>query len=467
MYLQEVPGGAEPLLQGYVRTEWPSGSEIQSGRVTQWVRLFSASAALWSQIRAVSVALRIEHKPGHALSTLHSFTVPKSQEDRLRLIIAAFLRTDRIAAGEACAPETAGEIAGGFVHLEEKRFGLVPENFEASGGLRIHPNIRLAEHLPALFQAAMDLGLHLAYEMQAAPWTPPRELLRGVLYDAAHLADSPAVPRSVATDQTALAERMKRAQYHLAECVSAPAEGQAGAVAETVSNILERTIYAQFGAAPQLAVLAETEAKAFALHRHVHTMPGSPALDDASAAATGEDLDRILGCYMLGISKPDGNLIHRRFFAPPGSPSGPAGSSPSGPGAPPGSFLFVSYARADSQDVYPLVDHLQQDGIGLWIDRRLLAGDDWLDELEVQLNRCAGILAFVTPSFVSSRYCGREVRYGDALQRKILPVVLKPFESAGGLSLILHSLQQVRISEPADYARLLTSIRYHVPPASH
>jgi hypothetical protein len=35
-----------------------------------------------------------------------------------------------------------------------------------------------------------------------------------------------------------------------------------------------------------------------------------------------------------------------------------------------------------------------------------------------------GVLQFISPSFVASRYCCREVRFADALNKPIIPAVL-------------------------------------------
>ena len=61
--------------------------------------------------------------------------------------------------------------------------------------------------------------------------------------------------------------------------------------------------------------------------------------------------------------------------------------------------------------------------------------------------RCSGILAFVTASFVASKYCGREVRFGDALNKKIVPIYLEPVELSGGMNFILHATQRVSKKE--------------------
>jgi hypothetical protein len=92
-----------------------------------------------------------------------------------------------------------------------------------------------------------------------------------------------------------------------------------------------------------------------------------------------------------------------------------------------------------------------------------LVGDQWLDELEQRINQSRGVLAFLSPAFVESRYCGREVRYADALPRKIIPLSLEPTQLSGGLKFILHSVQTLSTNKANSAEELLAAIRQHAP----
>ena len=44
-------------------------------------------------------------------------------------------------------------------------------------------------------------------------------------------------------------------------------------------------------------------------------------------------------------------------------------------------FIFVSYAHANRDIVYPIIELLQNNGYHVWYDEGLRIGNDWRDEL--------------------------------------------------------------------------------------
>ena len=331
--------------------------------------------------------------------------------------------------------------------------GLSAKSLRTAKGLAIHHNIHLADQLPRLLQTLADLAIPFAYEMQAAPWMPPRDQLKEFLHNLARLTDAPGIPRPLSRDQVVLGERLKRATFNVEECLSAPAPQSADAVGETLANLLGELFYAQFDAAPRIAPLDEDRARAFAHHVHSRVMltPTSPMMAELTAAAVRVDVDRCLSCLPLGFTPagtPPPEPDPLAFDLAPAGPSAPAGSgglvqtatARNDRGEP---FLFISYARADSGRVYPMVEELIGIGASIWIDQSIVGGDDWVVELENKILHCSGILAFVSASFVGSKYCGREIRFGDALNKKIVPIFLELVELSGGLNFILHATQRV------------------------
>jgi len=467
-----------PLVQGFVRVRWPAGDRLIAGQVAAWARLFVRSALLWSQVRPLSAALRLSVRPGEPLSSVHSFVVPKSQEARLRLLLAAFLRTTGMSGAEADVPQSEADLPGRFVHPGDTRLSLQHEALSSGGGLRIHVNLRLADRLPRLMQTLADFGVPVAYELQVAPWSPPRELLRTVLYDVARLADAGGVPEELAADQKALADRLRRAAqqrpaYHVEECLATAPE-LTEPLGETVGNLLAETLYGSLGAAPPLAPLAPPQAEAFAYHVHSHAMhgpPDAPGPESVAAAAVKDEIDRLLSCRAL---IPDGGAIQPAGGAEPlftvlsGPPPTPAGGAPrpaqpaAGGGGQP--YLFISYARKDGELVYPLLDALGRSGVSMWIDRRLLGGEDWVAELEQHLIHCNGVLALISPSFVESKYCAREVHFADALDRPILPISLAAgVDLQHGLRFLLNTTQIVDFHATNSIEAIIASIRRHAP----
>ena len=465
MLLLDIENAGEPLAQGFVRCRWPTSDRVRSGDLGAWAKLFLRSAQLWGQVQPLSVALRVEAAPGKAIVTVHSFVAPKAQEGRLRRLIAAFLRTDEMAGSEAEALQAEAELAGKFVHPGETRFGLDYEPLRTSGGVAIHYNLRLIDRLPRIIQTCTDLGLSVVYEAQATPRQPPRALVKRALVEASALADRSGVPPKLVRDQLELAERVKTAGFDIEECFSATAGVSADDLVHSLQAASLDTLYASLNAPPRLAALDEATSEAFSYHVHSYVMHGAPEevrAGDISRAATRDELDRLLGCRALGLAAATGGEG--------GDPGGFADLT--GPSAPPspggggnGPFLFVSYARLDKEAVNGLVAELAAKGVSLWIDRNLIGGEEWLFELERQLNGCAAVLACVSPSFVASKYCSREVHYADALGRPIVPVILHPTKLERGLGLLMHQMQQIALHDGKSYDDVLSAIRRFAPAA--
>ncbi len=469
MYLLEVDRGGEQLVHGLVRAEWPAASAAADIRTGVWARLFLRSAALWSQLKPLSIAVRVAAEPAHGVTTVHSIVVPKAQEERLRLVLAAFLRTDQLAGGSTTVPQHGEELAGRYFHPGEARIVIERERLQTGDGMRIGHNVRLADHLPRLMRDCLDLGLAFAYEAQAAPWSPPRETLKDVLVNAGRLEEAAGVPPALARDQRDAAERLRSASFNIEECLAAPGADTRDALAQTLSNVLSSTIYASFRVEPKLTAPGDAADDAFALHVHSHVLDGAPeglAFEEIACAARADDVDGIVCCRGLGLEHeaapggPGADPLSARLADPrPGGGVGGAGDVIFARSAAERPFLFVSYARADSERVYPMIEALQQKGVSVWLDRSLTTGNDWVSELEARLIRCRAVMAFISTSFVASKHCGRELRVADALNRSIIPVVLQDAELFGsGLGFILSNIQRIDAARDSSLASLMTAI---------
>ena len=407
----------------------------------------------------------LEAKPGSPLTSLHAFVAPKAQEARLRLALAALLRTHGFAYATAATPSAPTDLDNGFVHLSDARVALNYEPLTTNGGAHLHYNLRLFDHLDRLILAASDLGVPFAYEAQITPWSPPRSLLRSALFDVADL-ERQAAPSELLADQRALAERLKRAAFHVEECLACPAPEGAEEISRILDNMFSDTIYGRFGVSPHTDALSETRAEAFGRHIHSWLSTGDDSAAASAAGATKDDVDAHVSLSTLLRSgdrqgSPDAGGPGPLFVALTG-PAVTGGPAPhedaaSASDAP---FVFVSYARADSNDVNSLVEKLTQQRVSTWIDRSIPGGEEWPARIEERLINCSGVLALVSPSFVESHYCSREVIFADALRKPILPVFIQPADLKRGLAWLLSTYNQVPSN---DIPLIITSIRKHVP----
>lgn len=89
--------------------------------------------------------------------------------------------------------------------------------------------------------------------------------------------------------------------------------------------------------------------------------------------------------------------------------------------------LFISYSRDDKAWVYELWralrDRAHHDA---WIDQRIAPAQDWWATILKHIEECDCFLYVLTPKSADSIFCAAEVEYAVALNKPILPLMLKP-----------------------------------------
>lgn len=96
--------------------------------------------------------------------------------------------------------------------------------------------------------------------------------------------------------------------------------------------------------------------------------------------------------------------------------------------------VFISYSHADEKLKDGVLRHLKPlerlNLISQWNDRRLLAGDDWGQEISAALEAADIVLVLVSIDFLNSRYC-YDIELERALERhakgncRVVPVILR------------------------------------------
>lgn len=91
--------------------------------------------------------------------------------------------------------------------------------------------------------------------------------------------------------------------------------------------------------------------------------------------------------------------------------------------------LFISYSRDDSSWTYEFWHRLREDtNHYVWIDQRLVPATDWWRSILEQIEVCDCFLMVMSPKAVESIYCLSELGYAVALNKPVLPLMLRPCE---------------------------------------
>jgi hypothetical protein len=96
--------------------------------------------------------------------------------------------------------------------------------------------------------------------------------------------------------------------------------------------------------------------------------------------------------------------------------------------------VFVSYSHADEKLKESVLRHLKplerMNLITEWHDRKLVAGDNWGDEISSNLEEADIVLLLVSIDFINSKYC-YDVELDRALERhaegscRVIPIILR------------------------------------------
>ena len=445
MYFPEITNQGGTYVQGFVRSELPKEDSNSRRVLTTWAKVFKSSASLWRQLQPLSAALRIERYPGLPTTIVHSFVVDRAELERLKMVLAALLRTDSIGTALTEAPYSDKDLDGRFLHSGEHRVVIDREPLTTSEGTGIYYNEILGNHFATASEQLLGIGIPVAYECQFAEWAIPSDVLKDILYDVSRLSDSTAAPDDLIADQQEIVTRLKKATFHFEECISTNSAEAMDSVVQVLSRLLDGSVYARLGAAPELKIIDNEETQSFSNHVHSHLVYGIPQSTTpayASSATTSEFTSAFLEGSILGIDELASENVPLVFTEPLASRlknSNNEAKSESGSNGQP--FYFVSYARDDQNEVYGAIDQFKIEGISYWIDRNIIGGDDWVEELEEKIIASSGILAFISSRFVDSKYCRRELKFADALGKMIIPVLLEETSLGKGLNFLLQGRQ--------------------------
>lgn len=107
------------------------------------------------------------------------------------------------------------------------------------------------------------------------------------------------------------------------------------------------------------------------------------------------------------------------------------------------SFVFVSYAHADSARVYPLLHALRERGVHFWYDEGIEPGSNWRDELTEAIAQSERALFLVSANSVISKNCIKELNFALGRDKQIVLAYLDPVPLPATLEFSLGDEQAV------------------------
>jgi len=111
-------------------------------------------------------------------------------------------------------------------------------------------------------------------------------------------------------------------------------------------------------------------------------------------------------------------------------------------------YLFVSYAHADSNEVYGWIKRLHGDRWRVWYDEGIDPGNDWGESIALALKQAAQMILFISENAVASPNVSNEMMFAHSHGIPILCVYLRATDLPVGWDLQLSRYQALM---PARY----------------
>ncbi len=145
-----------------------------------------------------------------------------------------------------------------------------------------------------------------------------------------------------------------------------------------------------------------------------------------------------------------------RRAAPPAraEPSAPPAPTEAQSEAPAATAVFVSYARANSALVLPVIEAARAEGREFWLDQHGIgAGEGWAGEIVRAIRGARGVLIMCSKAAFESDHVKREIYLADRYKRKLLPVFIEKADPPEDFEYFFAGVQSVNLFETPEAER--------------
>ena len=103
-------------------------------------------------------------------------------------------------------------------------------------------------------------------------------------------------------------------------------------------------------------------------------------------------------------------------------------------------YIFVSYAHKNDAAVLEIIGTLQSRGFRVWYDEGIEAGSEWPESIASHLERTQLVLAFLSPAYLQSDNCRKEMHYALTKKKPVINVYLEQTELSPGMEMQIGNL---------------------------
>ena len=106
--------------------------------------------------------------------------------------------------------------------------------------------------------------------------------------------------------------------------------------------------------------------------------------------------------------------------------------------------IFVSYARSDQEQVFPIVEKLREKGLNIWIDQEGIHGAKlWSQEIVHAIEGCKVFILFASSTAFQSENVTKELALASEARKQILPVFLEDSPIPAAMKYQLAGIQHL------------------------
>ena len=121
-------------------------------------------------------------------------------------------------------------------------------------------------------------------------------------------------------------------------------------------------------------------------------------------------------------------------------------------------YIFISYARANSNTVVPIINDLTNNGFNLWYDKDICVGTEWPDYIEEKIKNCFCVMIFVSKASVDSINVRNEINFALSKNKEIFTFFLEDTELKHGLGLQIGNKQSFLAYKHTSYESMMKEL---------
>lgn len=127
------------------------------------------------------------------------------------------------------------------------------------------------------------------------------------------------------------------------------------------------------------------------------------------------------------------------------------------------SKVFISYARKDKDEVYPIVDELERNGFDCWIDKEgIESGSVFKKVIISAINECEVFVYMFSKNAFDSEWVDKEYDHARAKKKHIIPVMLKGAAKNEDIMFDFRRIDYIDTCKDGWKEKLINNLEKHV-----